>query len=170
MWYIAIVQTHSAMGWLRLVDSLTSKVSFAEYRLFYRALLQKRPIIWRSLLIVATPYESGLWLHITCRDGSSSCHELCHLNITNSIIWISPTVPSKLMSFRWYLVMSRWLIFICHTHTHTLSCHTHRVEPRLKGCRVHERGGGLGSRPKKMYGERLWDGVEYHLMCSTPRR
>jgi len=29
---------------------------------------------------------------------------------------------------------------------------------------VHERGGGLGSRPKKMYGERLGDGVEYHLM------
>ena len=25
------------------------------------------------------------------------------------------------------------------------------------------RGGGLGSRPKKMYGERLGDGVEYHL-------
>ena len=30
-------------------------VSCAEYRLFYWALLQKRPIIWRSLLIVATP-------------------------------------------------------------------------------------------------------------------
>jgi len=30
-------------------------VSFAEYRLFYRPLLQKRPIILRSLLIVATP-------------------------------------------------------------------------------------------------------------------
>ena len=29
--------------------------SFAEYRLFYRALLQKRPIILGSLLIVATP-------------------------------------------------------------------------------------------------------------------
>ena len=26
------------------------------------------------------------------------------------------------------------------------------------------RGGGLGSRPKKMYGERLGDGVEYHLI------
>ena len=26
------------------------------------------------------------------------------------------------------------------------------------------RGGGLGSRPKKMYGERLGDGVEFHLM------
>ena len=32
------------------------------------------------------------------------------------------------------------------------------------------RGGGLGSRPKRMYGERLGDGVEYHLMSPTPRR
>jgi len=43
------------MGWLRLVGSLKWQVSFAEYCLFYRALLQKRPIILRSLLIVATP-------------------------------------------------------------------------------------------------------------------
>ena len=35
---------------------------------------------------------------------------------------------------------------------------------------VTMRGGGLGSRPKKMYGERLGDGVEYHLMKPTPRR
>jgi len=33
------------MGWLRLVGSLKSDVSFAEYSLFYRALLQKRPIM-----------------------------------------------------------------------------------------------------------------------------
>ena len=33
-----------------------------------------------------------------------------------------------------------------------------------------KRGGGLGSRPKKMYGERLGDGVEYHSMKPTPRR
>ena len=32
------------------------------------------------------------------------------------------------------------------------------------------RGGGLGSRPKKLYGERLGDGVECHLMSPTPRR
>ena len=32
------------------------------------------------------------------------------------------------------------------------------------------RGGGLGLRPNKMYGERLGDGVEYHLMKPTPRR
>jgi len=33
------------------------QVSFAEYRLFYRALLQKRPSILRSLLIQATPHR-----------------------------------------------------------------------------------------------------------------
>jgi len=34
---------------------LKMKASFAEYSLFYRALLQKRPTILRSLLIVAGP-------------------------------------------------------------------------------------------------------------------
>ena len=43
-------------GWLRLVGSLKIQVSFAEYSLIYRALLQKRPAILRSLLIVSTPY------------------------------------------------------------------------------------------------------------------
>jgi len=44
------------MGWLRIVGSLKLQVSIGEYSLFYRALLQKRPVILRSLLIVATPY------------------------------------------------------------------------------------------------------------------
>ena len=35
--------------------SLSLQVSFPEYRLFYRALLQKRPIILRSLLSGAAP-------------------------------------------------------------------------------------------------------------------
>ena len=34
---------------------LSSYVSFAEYHLSYRALLQKRPMILRNLLIVAAP-------------------------------------------------------------------------------------------------------------------
>ena len=45
------------MGWLQLVGSLKLQVSFAEYRLFYRDLLQKRPIILRSLVIIATPQD-----------------------------------------------------------------------------------------------------------------
>jgi len=44
-------------GVVRWVGSLQLQVSSAEHRLFYRALLQKRPIILRSLLIVATPYR-----------------------------------------------------------------------------------------------------------------
>jgi len=58
----------STMGWLRLVGSLKLYVSFAEYSLFYRALLQTRPIILRSLLIIATPCMSRLtrmgWLRL----------------------------------------------------------------------------------------------------------
>ena len=52
------------MGWLWLVGSLKLYISFAEYRLFYRALLQKRPVILRSLLVEATPYtwHHHIWL------------------------------------------------------------------------------------------------------------
>ena len=54
---VATVATRRVMGWLRLVGSLKLQVSFAEYSLFYRALLQNRPVILRGLLIVATPYD-----------------------------------------------------------------------------------------------------------------
>ena len=43
------------MGWLRFVGSLKLQVSLENIGLFCRALLQKRPIILRSLLIIATP-------------------------------------------------------------------------------------------------------------------
>ena len=49
----------TCMGWLRLVGSFKLQVSFAEYSLFYRDLLQKRPIILRNLLVEATPYEDS---------------------------------------------------------------------------------------------------------------
>jgi len=44
------------MGWLRLVGSLKVKVSNAKEPYKRDDILQKRPIILRSLLIVATPY------------------------------------------------------------------------------------------------------------------
>ena len=46
------------MGWLRLAGSLKLQVSLAEHSPFYRALLQKRPMILRSLPIEATTYDS----------------------------------------------------------------------------------------------------------------
>jgi len=45
------------MGWLRLVGSLKLQVSFAKEPYKRDDILQKRPIILRSLLIVATPYH-----------------------------------------------------------------------------------------------------------------
>ena len=54
--YVYVCGMNVCMGWLRSVGSIKLQVSFAEYRLFYRALLQKRPIILSILLTVATPY------------------------------------------------------------------------------------------------------------------
>jgi len=42
------------MGWLLLVGSIKSEVFFAEYSLFYRALLRRRPMILSILFTVAT--------------------------------------------------------------------------------------------------------------------
>ena len=54
-----------------------------------------------------------------------------------------------------------------HIYVHHMYIYTHAwIYKKTHGTR----GGGLGSRPKKMYGERLGDGVEYHLMKPTPRR
>jgi len=45
------------MGWLRLVGSLKLYVSFAKEPYKWDYILQKKPIISRSLPIVATPYR-----------------------------------------------------------------------------------------------------------------
>jgi len=60
---------HMNMGRLPLVGSLKLQVSFAESSHFYRALLQKRTIILRRLLIVATSYDSDVCSYSMCRDG-----------------------------------------------------------------------------------------------------
>jgi len=49
-----------AMGWLRLVGSLKWQVSFAKEPYKGDYIVQKRPVISRSLLIVATPYDIKL--------------------------------------------------------------------------------------------------------------
>ena len=64
--------------------------------------------------------------------------------------------------YEWHdsFVLATRLIYVCDL---THSClHSHLT------CMM--RGGGLGWRPRKMYGERFGDGVEYHLMSPTPRR
>ena len=61
------------MGWLQSVGSIKLQVSFSEYCLFYRALLQKRPIIFSILLTKATPYQKcDIISHV-----NASCHMCC---------------------------------------------------------------------------------------------
>jgi len=66
------------MGWLRLVGSLILQVSFAEYRLFCRAILQERPSILRSILIVATPYKE---VRCYCRQADSNVRTCIYIRI-----------------------------------------------------------------------------------------
>jgi len=76
----------SVYGWLRLVGSFKLYISLAEYPLFYRALLQKRPMILRSLLVAATPYrraEYSIRCLKVCCSVSVSCNvENCRACLT----------------------------------------------------------------------------------------
>jgi len=54
--YIYIYDLLAAMGWLRSVGSLKLYVSFAKEPYKRDDILQKRPMILRRQLIVATPY------------------------------------------------------------------------------------------------------------------
>ena len=96
------------MGWLRLAGSWKLQVSFAEYRLFYRALLQKRPRILRSLLIMASvlgglhPVTEMRWCACICTQY------LCAH--TFSLATLSPHLPFPAPPL--------------HSHTHKTRTHT----------------------------------------------
>ena len=65
----------SDMGWLRLVGSLKLQVSFAKEPYKRDDILQKRPIILRSLLIVAPPHIR-LHSELTC-NSVLQCVAVC---------------------------------------------------------------------------------------------
>ena len=58
------------MGWLRIVGSIKWWVSFAEYSLFYRALLQKRPTLLSILLTEATQYKHSSCTYSATYSGN----------------------------------------------------------------------------------------------------
>jgi len=72
------------IGWLWWAGAWKLQVSFAESSLFYRALLQKRPIILRSLLIVATPYLHRS--HVMREWVMSRVNRSCHLSSVGSFV------------------------------------------------------------------------------------
>jgi len=58
----------AGMGWLRLVGSLKLQVSFAKEPYKRHDILQKRPMILRSLLTAATPCSSCWLIPISQHD------------------------------------------------------------------------------------------------------
>ena len=109
--------THTAdlhMGWLQWVGSFKLYVSFAQYRLFYRALLQKRPMILRNLLIVVTPYLlRQAWM-------SDSCHIYEWIM---SHTWMNHVTRINESCHTYERVMSQtWMRQVTHINE---SCHTH---------------------------------------------
>jgi len=136
-----ICHQNCCMGWLRLVGSLKSQVSFAEYGLFYRALSQKRPIILRSLLIVATPYrQSGVCCDIFighfCRKKYFS-DEMCESRCTTVVKVLQIVILLYMCTVTRHqnkcgtplcasvccdsFICATWLIHICNvTHSYEL--------------------------------------------------
>ena len=110
------------MGWLRLVGSLKLQVCFAECSLFYRAFLQKRPTILRSLLIVATPYEGVCMSHIRFGNFLPSsciphiciafiCIPLILIIICTPFICTRVTSPMCTIVCRYSKDKTNWIIF-----------------------------------------------------------
>jgi len=83
----------SHMGWLRSVGTLKSQVSFAKEPYKRDYILQKRPIILRSLLIVATPYLLNLALLLSLIYVVSLLS--CLLIISISVWCLSRTCPVR---------------------------------------------------------------------------
>ena len=82
-------------------SALKSQVSFAAYRLLYRALLQKRPITFRSLLIVATPYHST---HVVIVKKMQSFYRVAK---TYRIPYLYRSFSAK-VTYIWWLFCGKW--------------------------------------------------------------
>jgi len=97
------------MRWLRLGGSWKLYVSFVEYCLFYRALLHKRRLIWRSLLIVVTPYRISLSLAV------ASDRQLLTLFLSHSRARAhTPTLKYTLT----YTLTYTLYVYLIHSHMH----------------------------------------------------
>jgi len=111
------------MGWLRLVGSLKLQVSSAEYRLFYRALLQKRRIIFkeptnRSYLISHWGCgESSTLRQMTQNDSRADCwfwrhmyvYGKCSLHLHYTICTISYWGCGESATFPINICHTEWL-------------------------------------------------------------
>jgi len=126
------------MGWLRLVGSFKLQVSFAEYRLFGWVLLQKRPMILRSLLVVATPYQVLAWLiHTNHMTHSYVCHDsfigVTYIGLVRPFFiifsFITSLLPNQICVARRNQCVP-WPIYMCDMTKRMTKCDTHMGKRR----------------------------------------
>jgi len=116
----------SHMGWLRLVGSLKLLLSFPEYRLFYRALLQKRHNCEeptnRSHLIT-----KGLWEISHAHVHANIYVQMLLWDLQDGSYWSGRTAQSEVSRTQEPIVVteaSEATRVHTHTHTYTLSART----------------------------------------------
>ena len=116
------------MGWLRLVGSFKLDVSFAEHSLFYRALSQKRPVISRSLLIIASPYQlvAKCWRENQTRNGvKKNLHAYTYESACPQML--APKIKKKLCAMLAQRMKKNLYVYTC-----LLSCHQMLVRKNWK--------------------------------------
>jgi len=115
--------THTLMGRLILEGPLKSQVSFAEYRLFYRSLLQKRPIIVRSLLVAATPYKQ-MHARTLYTSPHINTHRHAHIHAYSIIAAMSLIAPSLFLPFSLFFLLSFGLLCTeqSYVYAHMYAC------------------------------------------------
>jgi len=93
------------------------RVLVTEYSLFYRALLQKRPIILRSLLLVAPHTMCDKWT----QQHTTHTHSIRHDSQSDDIHTRNWTHLQKNPAQKWTFSDIDASTHTLHTHTHTLS-------------------------------------------------
>ena len=148
----AHTRTHTralSTGWRRLIGSPKLQIIFHKRATKYTSLLQKMTYKDKG------SYESSP-LSITHLNHAIR-HAVCvYVSVCELVFRILRSATDN----SWHVGS----MSLRHPLTHT------STTPSDSYTSTTRRGGGLGSRPKKMYGERLGDGVEYHLMSPAPRR
>ena len=114
------------MEWLRLVGSLKLQVSFAKEPCKRHNILQKRPIISRSLLIIATSYDIWgvhhvstsliqLYVSYLYTYGDVYTH-MVHVHITYGVCTISHMGYTMCLQDIYHVCIH--MICMCHVYTH----------------------------------------------------
>jgi len=174
------IYSRSHLGWhVRKLKAQSSNVSFTTFQ--WKETFELWALSSETAFENVTPSGIGCTIvsHTQMMSYKIVYTNLPHIYATH-IMYYCDTFTSYVTYYRSYQCVAACCsvlqcVAVWHIHIlcHILSCHI------LDSWRIHmsytivtytREVGGWGRDPKKMYGERLGDGVEYHLMSPTPRR